>query len=808
MPIHLKVLLFSCFLESLTAAGQQIQLTHPVSRQVVQRGLDNTGDIFVCGQLSVTSANRVEAQLIPVAVGQGTASDWQPLTANLANRQFLGVVTGTGGWYQLMVRVIRRGQVVTKDSVGPIGIGEVFVTAGQSNARGLGVGDNDLGSVTGRVSAIDTINYYLPAGRAAISSSADPMPAPTYKPLTASHRVFPMGESSWGWGELGDYLVNRYNVPVVFYNAAWDASTVENWYSTANGNPACNRYYCVENWPNGQPYVNLRNVLTYYGSMNGVRAVLWHQGEAEYGDATSGSIPNYATQLRALIQKTRQDFNNRTVPFVVARASFDGTISRPDLITKQQEVINTVGLRVFQGPLNDTIQNRNAGLIDVHFRNAQRIFPHPRYFEKPTTAVIPADMGLSRFARNWNNSLNNRFFSSAVPVLPFQFVATGLVAGPRAGGAFRAGDSVSVGFATIGGFNSDNRFQVQLLDAAGRFLAQLTDGTASPILLTWPADRPAGQYRLRVVSTSPVVAGAASPVFTVGQPTYTNETLATLRLTADVSQPTVTLNKPLTVTLRLSNIGAGAARNVTLQNRLPANLTVVSANGLTAQNGLLSSTVARLESGGSAVFSFMARPTREGLFRNAAEVIRNDSDDTDSQPNSGTGDGQADAVSVDFRTRDSTATVSASPNPGQVPLPVLRTSQPVPDPAKADLSLSLTADRLTARTNEVISYSLIVTNAGGLTATGVSVTAYLPANQTFIPGDDLASGTGGLTGSVASIAIGKQAILRFRARQTATGSGNCTAQITHSDQPDPNSTPGNGVTNGEDDAARLTVRGW
>ncbi len=92
-------------------------------------------------------------------------------------------------------------------------------------------------------------------------SSGEPSPVPRFKALTAARRIFPMAESSWAWGELGDYIVNRYNVPVAFYVAGWDGSTIENWYKTANGQSTCNRYNCsAGDWPNLQPYTNLKNV--------------------------------------------------------------------------------------------------------------------------------------------------------------------------------------------------------------------------------------------------------------------------------------------------------------------------------------------------------------------------------------------------------------------------------------------------------------------------------------------------------------------------------------------------------------------
>lgn len=542
-------------------AAAQLQITHPMARLVVQRDAAGNGRLYVAGRLT-SAVDRVEAQLTPVAAEQGTATGWQTIQTNPTNNIFLGYITGFGGWYILTVRTVVGTTVIEQATVQPVGIGEVFITAGQSNARGLGIGDNDLGTATDRVNAIDSINHSYPPGAQALVSSGDPFPVPVFKALTATRRIFPMAESSWAWGELGDYVVNRFNVPVAFYVTGWDAATVENWINTANGIPACNRYFCVENWPNLQPYTNLKNVLSYYASVAGARAVLWSQGESEFGDASSGTIPQYANQLTALIQKSRQDFGGRNIPWVVARQSYDGQVTRPDLISAQQQVINTAGLNVFQGPYSDTIINRNAGATDVHFRNASRPSPHPNYYLNQT--LVPQEMGLSRFARNWNNSLTNDFFQNASPITPTQFAVTGKLAEYVTPGA-----TLSVAFSTLGTFNADNQWQVQLLDSLGRYKAVLGTGSASPISVTLPGSYQSGQYQVRVVSTSPAVPAVPSNLFRI-------TTSADLTPLIYVRPSTVSNTTDVTVVVdvpELNNVATNGLITVRVTRDTRANLT-------------------------------------------------------------------------------------------------------------------------------------------------------------------------------------------------------------------------------------------
>ena len=129
-----------------------------MARLVVQRGVDGNGRLYLSGRF-YRFVDRVEAQLTPVVAGQGVATGWQTVQANPANNLFLGLYYGYRWLVCAHVRTLVGNAVVEQASVQPVGIGEVFVTAGQSNSRGLGIGDNDLGTNTDRVNAIDSINH-------------------------------------------------------------------------------------------------------------------------------------------------------------------------------------------------------------------------------------------------------------------------------------------------------------------------------------------------------------------------------------------------------------------------------------------------------------------------------------------------------------------------------------------------------------------------------------------------------------------------------------------------------------------------
>ena len=375
---------FFLLLPTITRA--QVQVSFPTSRAVLQRNGANQATIRITG-LYTTAVGRIEAQLV-ARDGQGTSTGWRTIQENPAGGTYAGDIIGQGGWYNLDVRgMIGDQQVGNVTTVDRVGIGEVFVIAGQSNAQGV-----HQEAPNPRNDRVNCVNYQYPGN----GFPNDP-PIPTFTLLdnTSGFTIAPRGTGSWCWGQLGDLLVKRLNVPIMFFNAAFSGTAVRNWQESApeggiaigiiNGEPYLAR----------QPYVNLKISLQFYANMLGVRAVLWHQGETD--NLVNTETNRYVSELQFVINQSRQDFG-RNVPWVVSRASYGDFIgsSDPAIIAAQNQVVSSTPT-VFAGPETDNIQN-------------------PR-LRPPLNDGLHFDMnGLVELANAWSNSLNDSFFQGATPV--------------------------------------------------------------------------------------------------------------------------------------------------------------------------------------------------------------------------------------------------------------------------------------------------------------------------------------------------------------------------------------------------------
>ena len=375
-------LLTSVFSTSAQTTDQAIKITYPESRAVFQRENDNTSTIYLSGSC-YQPIDSVQARVQAEATGQGLNTDWVTIQRNPQGGVFQGPLRAKGGWYRLEVQAFARGAIVGSDVVRKVGIGEVFIITGQSNAQGF----QNFGAAGAADDRVNCVTY----DNSTANSLADP-PRPTFQQLSANSLIGPRGQSAWCWGVLGDLIAARYQVPVLFINTGWEATIIRNWKESADGQTTL-KWFNSQPYPAGMPYANLVIALRYYCSLQGLRAVLWQQGENDNYPLNS-TRQAYSNDMQYIVNKTRAD-TDRYPAWVLARSSYNtGRVSQ-DIIQAQNDVINTYNNNVFAGPFTDNIQiPRFEG--EVHFGGE----------------------GLKQLGQAWFESLNATFFASSRPLPP------------------------------------------------------------------------------------------------------------------------------------------------------------------------------------------------------------------------------------------------------------------------------------------------------------------------------------------------------------------------------------------------------
>ena len=125
----------------------------------------------------------------------------------------------------------------------------------------------------------------------------------------------------------------------------------------------------------------------------------------------------------------------------------------------------------------------------------------------------------------------------------------------------------------------------------------------------------------------------------------------------------------------------------------------------------------------------------------------------------------------------------------------------------SDLSLTKTVDNSSPNVGDNIVFTITAINNGPSNATGVLVNDLLPVGLTYVSdngGGTYVSATGNWT--IGILNSGAPISLQITATVIQAGGITNTAQVMVSDQPDPNSTPGNNIPT-EDDQASVTIGG-
>jgi hypothetical protein len=413
----------------------QITISSPVLRQVFQRDISSKAVVTITGSYS-QPIDTLQARFTAVQAGQGTNIDWTVIKSSPLGGLFKGSVVVKGGWYRMEVRGLLNGkQVGNISTIERVGVGEVFVIAGQSNAGGTGErAINETAASDDRVNCANFINAtdsywkgYDPTNPSfKIAANTYNFSIVDFSQLKKASSIGPMGLGPFYWGKVGDALAAKLNVPIMFFNVAFAGSSVRVWKESAE-NPTIGVIAdtqfdssIINRYDVGTPYANLKEVLGFYGVNLGVRAVLWMQGETE-NVIILRDKPNlityeaqYQANLEALIKKTRQDFGNNKLAWVIARTSYSGQLGcgssntnlvqtpSPIVVSGQNKVIsNALNAPIYPGPFTDNIQipRENTGKAEcVHFTKT----------------------GLDDVANAWIKSLtedNKNFFETVEPIL-------------------------------------------------------------------------------------------------------------------------------------------------------------------------------------------------------------------------------------------------------------------------------------------------------------------------------------------------------------------------------------------------------
>ncbi|MCF2445998.1 T9SS type A sorting domain-containing protein [Dyadobacter sp. CY345] len=367
----------------------QIRITTPVERAIYQRNNTGQATVSVTGNYTVP-VDKIEIRALPAIDGQGLPTAWAPLQTNPTGGLFSGTITLFQGWYTLEVRGSLNGAIVGQTSVvSRMGVGEVFVIAGQSNAQGV-----DYEFPNKPVATDDRVNYINYNN--SVNSLNDP-PYPIFERMNAVNiTVGPRGKTPWCWGILGDLLTQKLNVPVLFINAAWEGTSIGNWSESAQGRRTQNSFGFF--YPDQMPYANLRLSMQHYAKEFGVRSILWMQGETDtYPLATD--YETYRSRLQFVLDKLGSDINGR-VTWVISRTSRIQnanlqSVTSPAVIGAQNAVIDGLFSSAYPGPETD-----------------------PLYPQRFDGTHFSGTTGLTILANAWNNTLNTAFFSNVSPLLP------------------------------------------------------------------------------------------------------------------------------------------------------------------------------------------------------------------------------------------------------------------------------------------------------------------------------------------------------------------------------------------------------
>ncbi len=385
----IRLLLAACFAFAAQFAiaeepppAVKLVLASPQDFQVTQRQNLEQGSVDIAGNATFDAPTKLDDLVLEAKFSGPTCdgpleSQWQSLPFDKRVPGFRKSINlPAGGWYRLKVRLRSGDNELGTAAVDHVGVGEVFIVAGQSNAANHGAEKTQTKS--GRVAAFDGKQWQL---------ANDPMPNAT-------------GNGGSFMPSFGDALAEKLRLPIGVVPVAVGATSVREW--LPKGTPIAGlppRTSNVETigpdkWVSrGTLFDKLVKPLRQFRP-HGVCAVLWHQGEsdAHQSDAErtlSGKL--YREYLEKVIRDSRREAG-WDVPWVVAQVSYHSPDDvKSDDIRQAQKSLWDDKL-AFAGPDTDTLtgDNRDRDGKGIHM-SAVGLQAHGRMWAEKVAAMIDQD---------------------------------------------------------------------------------------------------------------------------------------------------------------------------------------------------------------------------------------------------------------------------------------------------------------------------------------------------------------------------------------------------------------------------------
>jgi hypothetical protein len=301
----------------------EITVLSPLPYQVFQRETHLQGTMLVSGRINVP-CDRLEVRVIGSSLKGKLPGRWQFLPVTVQTGRFhAALALPAGGWYQVELRSRNGKQVHAQTTVDHVGIGEVFVGAGQSNSTNCG--QERIQQTSGMVSSFSGSAWQL---------ADDPQPGPHDRSTGGSF-----------WPAFGDAMYAQYRVPIGVA-------------VTGHGGTSINQ------WQPGGELFNWMMTRIFQLGPGGFRAVLWHQGESDVAMPSSEYAEKLCRVILASKAAARWEF-----PWFVAQVSYHNP-EKPSFASTRdaQQLLWKQGIAL-EGPDTDTLigDHRDYHGQGIHF---------------------------------------------------------------------------------------------------------------------------------------------------------------------------------------------------------------------------------------------------------------------------------------------------------------------------------------------------------------------------------------------------------------------------------------------------------